>query len=199
MEIDYVSVFIFTFVTTFTPPGPNTISSAMMGGIRAGYRRSVPYFLGIATGFFSIMLFGGIFASLLVRVLPEIMQVFTYLGAAYILYLAYRVLHADYTLSKENPKLLDYKDGLLLQLFNPKVVVLALTLYTTFLGSMNRSVPSLMFSALFFTVMSFSAISLWAFFGTTFARLLTSQKARRMVNGALALLLVYSAITLIAA
>lgn len=172
-----------------------------MMGIRAGYRRSVPYFLGIATGFFSIMLFGGIFASLLVRVLPEIMQVFTYLGAAYILYLAYRVLHADYTLSKENPKLLDYKDGLLLQLFNPKVVVLALTLYTTFfLGSMNRSVPSLMFSALFFTVMSFSAISLWAFFfGTTFARLLTSQKARRMVNGALALLLVYSAITLIAA
>ncbi len=132
MEIDYVSVFIFTFVTTFTP-GPNTISSAMMG-IRAGYRRSVPYFLGIATGFFSIMLFGGIFASLLVRVLPEIMQVFTYLGAAYILYLAYRVLHADYTLSKENPKLLDYKDGLLLQLFNPKVVVLALTLYTTFFG-----------------------------------------------------------------
>jgi cysteine/O-acetylserine efflux protein len=122
-----------------------------------------------------------------------------YLGAAYILYLAYRVLHADYTLSQKGSKLLDYKDGLLLQLFNPKVLVLALTVYTTFLGTMDRNISSLFLSALFLTIMSFSAISLWAFFGTTFARLLTSQKARRMVNGALALLLVYSAITLIAA
>jgi cysteine/O-acetylserine efflux protein len=170
-----------------------------MMGIQVGYRRSIPYFWGIATGFFSIMLLGGLFASLLVRVLPEVVQVFSYAGAAYILYLAYRVLHVDYALSGQSPILLGYKDGLLLQLFNPKVLVLALTVYTTFLGTMDRNISSLFLSALFLTIMSFSAISLWAFFGTTFARLLTSQKARRMVNGALALLLVYSAITLIAA
>ena len=195
MEIDYVSVFIFTFVTTFTP-GPNTISSAMMG-IQVGYRRSFPYFLGIATGFFSIMLLGGLFASLLVRVLPEVMQVFSYIGVVYILYLAYRVLHADYALSEQSTKLLGYKDGLLLQLFNPKVLVLALTIYTTFLGSMDRSIPALFLSALFLTTMSFSAISLWASFGAAFSHLLTSQKTRRLVNGLLALLLVYSAITLV--
>jgi len=196
MEIDYVSVFIFTFVTTFTP-GPNTISSAMMG-IQVGYRRSIPYFLGIATGFFSIMLLGGLFASLLLRVLPEVMQVFSYVGAAYILYLAYRVLHADYAFSEQSPRLLGYKDGLL-QLFNPKVLVLALTIYTTFLGSMDRSMTALFLSALFLTTMSFSAISLWASFGAAFSHLLTSQRVRRVVNGLLALLLVYSAITLVVA
>jgi cysteine/O-acetylserine efflux protein len=197
MEIDYVSVFIFTFVTTFTP-GPNTISSAMMG-IQVGYRRSIPYFLGIATGFFSIMLLGGFFASLLLRVLPEVMQVFSYVGAAYILYLAYRVLHADYALSEQSTKLLGYKDGLLLQLFNPKVLVLSLTVYTTFLGSMDRSMTALFLSALFLTTMSFSAISLWASFGAVFSHLLTSHRARRLINGLLALLLVYSAITLVVA
>ncbi|WP_319756185.1 LysE family translocator [uncultured Sphaerochaeta sp.] len=197
MEIDYVSVFIFTFVTTYTP-GPNTISSAMMG-VQVGYRRSIPYFLGIATGFFTIMLLGGIFASLLARVLPEVMKVFSYVGAAYILYLAYRVLYADYALSQNRAKLLGYKDGLLLQLFNPKVLVLALTIYTTFLGTIDRSVSALMVSALFLTAMSFSAISLWASFGAAFSHLLTSQKTRRLINGLLALLLVYSAITLVVA
>lgn len=195
MEIDYVSVFIFTFVTTFTP-GPNTISSAMMG-IQVGYRRSIPYFLGIATGFFSIMLLGGLFASLLARVLPEVMKVLSYVGAAYILYLAYRVLNADYALSQNSAKMLDYKDGLLLQLFNPKVLVLSLTVYTTFLGSMDRSIPALLLSALFLTTMSFSAISLWASFGAAFSQFLTTQKTRRLVNGLLALLLVYSAIMLV--
>ncbi|MGE4467680.1 LysE family translocator [Sphaerochaeta sp.] len=195
MEIDYVSVFIFACVTTFTP-GPNTIRCAIMG-MQAGYKRSMPYFLGIATGFFSIMLLCGIFASLLVRVLPEVVQVFSYAGAAYILYLAYRVLHVDYALSGQSPILLGYKDGLLLQLFNPKVLVLTLTLYTTFLSSMNHSVPALFLSALFFTMMSFSAISLWAFSGTTFSHVLASQKAKRVVNSSLALLLVFSAVTLI--
>nr|WP_319474555.1 LysE family translocator [uncultured Sphaerochaeta sp.] len=197
MEIDYVSVFIFTFVTTYTP-GPNTISSAMMG-IQVGYRRSIPYFLGIATGFFTIMLLGGFFASLLARVLPEVMQVFSYVGALYILYLAYRVLHADYVLSKRSQKLLGYKDGLLLQLFNPKVLVLSLTIYTTFLGSLDRSLPALFLSALFLTTMSFSAISLWASFGAFFSHLLTSQKTRRLVNGFLAFLLVCSAVMLVVA
>jgi threonine/homoserine/homoserine lactone efflux protein len=91
------------------------------------------------------MLLGGLFASLLVRVLPEVVQVFSYAGAAYILYLAYRVLHVDYALSGQSPILLGYKDGLLLQLFNPKVLVLALTVYTTFLGTMDRNISSLFF------------------------------------------------------
>lgn len=73
MEIDYVSVFIFACVTTFTP-GPNTIRCAIMG-MQAGYKRSMPYFLGIATGFFSIMLICGIFVSLVAHILPEIMQI----------------------------------------------------------------------------------------------------------------------------
>jgi cysteine/O-acetylserine efflux protein len=135
--------------------------------------------------------------SLYRSLLTFFLRLCKYLGAAYILYLAYRVLHADYTLSQKGSKLLDYKDGLLLQLFNPKVLVLALTLYTTFLSSMNHSVPALFLSALFFTMMSFSAISLWAFSGTTFSHVLASQKAKRVVNSSLALLLVFSAVTLI--
>ena len=44
----------FVIVTTFTP-GPNNISSAAMG-VAYGYRRTIPYLFGIASGFFLVML-----------------------------------------------------------------------------------------------------------------------------------------------
>ncbi|MGE4453619.1 MAG: LysE family translocator [Sphaerochaeta sp.] len=195
MDIDYLSLCIFALVTTFTP-GPNTVSSAMLA-MQVGYRRSIPYFLGIASGFFLIMLFSGMFSSVLDGVLGSVMHLFSYLGAAYILFLAFRVLQADFTLSEEHSRVLGYRDGLLLQILNPKVLVLALTLYTTFLLDIHKSGGALVLSALFFTLMSFSAISLWAFFGSTFSHFLRTKRIRHVVNGSLALLLLYSAISLV--
>ncbi|NCC13709.1 MAG: LysE family translocator [Spirochaetia bacterium] len=195
MEIDLFSTFLFAFITTFTP-GPNTISSHAMG-MNYGYRRSLPYFAGIATGFFSIMVLSALFATLLQQLMPSVVPLLTILGSLYILYLAYHVFFASYLLSQRAVKALGYSNGLLLQLLNPKVIILGLTVYSTFLKEMDRSPISIILSALVFTLMSFTALTTWALFGLGIARLLKTERTRRIVNAILSLLLVYTAVKMV--
>ncbi|NBK26267.1 MAG: hypothetical protein EOM68_30180 [Spirochaetia bacterium] len=192
MEIDLLATFLFAFITTFTP-GPNTISSHAMG-LNYGYRRSLPYFGGIATGFFSIMLLCSLFATLLQQHVPAVVPMLTIFGSLYILYLAYHVFFASYLLSQRAPKALGYSNGLLLQLLNPKVIILGLTVYSTFLRDMERRAIYLVASALAFTLMSFTALTTWALFGLGISRLLKTERTRRIVNAVLSLLLVYTAV-----
>lgn len=192
MEIDLLATFLFAFITTFTP-GPNTISSHAMG-LNYGYRRSLPYFMGIATGFFSIMLLCSLFATLLQQHVPAVVPMLTIFGSLYILYLAYHVFFASYLLSQRAPKALGYSNGLLLQLLNPKVIILGLTVYSTFLRDMERRAIYLVASALAFTLMSFTALTTWALFGLGISRLLKTERTRRIVNAVLSLLLVYTAV-----
>jgi len=195
MQIDMLATFTFAFITTFTP-GPNTISSHAMG-LNYGYRKSLPYFFGIATGFFSIMLLSAALATILQQLMPSVVTYLTIAGSLYILYLAYHVFTSSYSFSQTIVKPLGYSNGLLLQLLNPKVIILGLTVYSTFLRDMARTPFNLAASALCFTLMSFSALSTWALFGIGISRLLRTEHTRKVVNAALALLLVYTAVRMV--
>ena len=185
----------FALITTFTP-GPNTISSHAMG-LNYGYRKSLPYFSGIATGFFSIMLLSAALATILQQLMPSVVTYLTIAGSLYILYLAYHVFTSSYSFSQTVVKPLGYSNGLLLQLLNPKVIILGLTVYSTFLRDMARTPFNLVASALCFTLMSFSALSTWALFGMGISCLLRTEHTRKVVNAALALLLVYTAVRMV--
>jgi len=93
--------------------------------------------------------------------------------------------------------MLGYRNGLLLQLLNPKVIILGLTVYSTFLSTMARTPFNLVASALCFTLMSFSALSTWALFGMALSRLLRTEGARKAVNAVLSLLLVSTAVRML--
>ena len=94
----------------------------------------MPYLLGICTGFFGMMLLSaGVSASLL-NTFPALESTLRYVGAAYILYLAYAALKTSYTFDSEETKPLGYSSGLLLQILNPKLIVYGLTLFSTFLA-----------------------------------------------------------------
>jgi cysteine/O-acetylserine efflux protein len=195
MQIDILATFTFAFITTFTP-GPNTISSHAMG-LNYGYRRSLPYFFGIATGFFSIMLLSAALAAALAHLMPKAVSFLTIAGSLYIFYLAYHVFTSSYSFSPTSHKMLGYRNGLLLQLLNPKVIILGLTVYSTFLSTMARTPFNLVASALCFTLMSFSALSTWALFGMALSCLLRTEGARKAVNAVLSLLLVSTAVRML--
>ena len=194
MTINYFAFLSFVFVTTFTP-GPNNISSTSMGVLH-GFRKTWPYRLGIATGFFFVMLLCGAISSTLQRIFPGFETALRYAGAVYILWLAYETLRATYTFKEGEKTLLGFSRGLLLQILNPKVVVYGLTLYSTFLLSIAHNVFYAMLSALFLASMSLCSTSTWALFGSAIRNYLHHPTVRRVVNVALALLLVYTAIEL---
>ncbi|MDD3902478.1 MAG: LysE family translocator [Sphaerochaeta sp.] len=195
MGIDYVSLFAFAFVTTFTP-GPNTISSASMG-LNYGYKRAFNYLLGIGTGFFLVMLSCAFLSSLIKTYLPKFVTVLSIIGSLYILYLAFHTLKSTYTFEKTQQKPLGYAKGILLQILNPKVIILGLTVYSTFLMNMSHTFLNLFISAFGLTVMSFTAISTWAQFGSLIGESMKKEKTRKITNIILALLLTFTAIKML--
>src|SRR5947208_11263052 len=92
MPVDLLATLGFILISTFTP-GPNNISSAVMGALH-GYRKSLVYFLGISTGFFLVMLLCVWISASFLGILPQLDPVLRYIGALYSLYLAYGILKA---------------------------------------------------------------------------------------------------------
>ena len=68
MSIEMIPLISFVLVTTFSP-GPNNISSASMG-VLYGFRQPLKYLVGIAAGFFFVMLLCAWVSSTLLTFIP---------------------------------------------------------------------------------------------------------------------------------
>ena len=192
MTIDLLSLASFVLITTYTP-GPNNISSASMG-VLFGYRKTSKYLIGITTGFFLLMILCGWISKTLLELFPAFEGYLRIIGAVYILYLAWHTFRASYDFDEEDQKVLGFTRGFLLQILNPKAIVFGLTVYSTFLGSVELSFIFLLLSAAILAGLAFTAISTWALFGAAIRTYLKNKAISRVINTLLSLLLVYTAL-----
>jgi len=100
VNIELLPLISFVIVTTFTP-GPNNISSASMGMIY-GYRKTVSYLVGIASGFFFVMIACAYLSSTLLTFAPAVEGYLRWIGAGYIVWLAIDTLRISYSFSESN-------------------------------------------------------------------------------------------------
>ena len=192
MGIQWPAFIGFVVVTTFTP-GPNNIAS-MSVGLSHGYRKTLRFILGVATGFFGVMCLCAVIAELLIGFVPSAEPYLRIAASLYIVWLAVHTFLGSLKADAEAAPPLAFKDGLLLQLLNPKVIVYGLTLYSSFLLALAGHVGLLALSAAIFALVSFASTSTWSLAGTSLARVFRRPVARKAIAGALALLLLYSAV-----
>ena len=194
MSVDIPATLTFIVISNLTP-GPNNISSAVMGALH-GYRKTLVYLFGITTGFFVVMFACVWVATSFVDFLPQYEQIIRYIGAAYILYLAFGMLKATYTFEDQNAKPLGFMQGMILQIFNPKLIIYGLTLFATFLSSLTDTLGQLV-AVLGLSLICFLATSSWTLFGTIIRRYMGNPRARLALNIILALFLVYTALEIV--
>ncbi len=194
MDPELLSLMSFAVVTTFTP-GPNNLSSASMG-VLYGYKKTLRYLIGIAVGFFAVQLLCGWVSGFLLERFPAFERALRIVGALYILWLAWGTFRASYAFEEQEHPPFGFLKGFFLQILNPKALVYGLTLYATFLVDRVTSPLELLLSAALFSGLAFSSVSLWTLFGAAIRKYLDKPKIKRIVNTALALLLVYSAVEL---
>ncbi len=194
MNIDFFALTSFVVIATFTP-GPSNISSASMG-ILNGFKKTLPFLFGVWVGFFLVMLLCGLISSTLLRILPGIEKILRYLGAAFILWLAYQTLKASYTFEEGEQVLLGFPQGFVLQLVNPPAIIYGLTLYSTLLGGLAAKPLPLFVSAVAIGLVGFAAVSTWTLFGAAIRTYLNRPLVNQLLNTALSLLLAFTAIKL---
>jgi len=195
MTTSLLSALSFALISSFTP-GPSNISSASMAVLH-GYRTTLKYQAGLACGVFLLMLVSGWFSGTLLHLFPALEPIMRYVGAGYILYLAYGMLKASYSFREEKLKALGFTHGLMLQLLNPKLFIYAFTLFSAFLAGITRDISLLVFAATLLAGISFCATSLWAICGSAIKNYLHNSRLKTVVNITLALSLVYAAVTLL--
>ena len=181
----------YVLVTTFTP-GPNNIMS-MANACKHGLRRSLRFTVGVCAGFFLIVGLSIAFTIVLFRVIPTIKPVMTVIGAAYILWLAWKTVtskaHDDGAAGQST-----FMSGMLLQFLNPKAILYGLTAASTFIVPYYRDPLILVAFAVALALVSLASTSCWALFGSVFERFMAKyHTAFSWVMGAL---LVYCAISL---
>ena len=192
--VNLFSVISYVLISTFTP-GPSNISSASMA-ILHGYRNTLKYQVGLALGVFLLMFLSGLFSAALLHIFPTLEPILRYIGAAYILYLAFEILKASYIVTEKAIEPLGFIRGFMLQVLNPKLYIYSFTLFSTFMVSVSRGVLSLTILAMLLAVVSFCATSVWALSGSSIKSQLRNPRLQMVVNIILSILLVYAAVSL---
>jgi cysteine/O-acetylserine efflux protein len=195
MTTSLFPILAYILISSFTP-GPSNISSASLAIIH-GYKNTLHYQAGLATGVFLLMFLSGLLSTTIVKSFPAFEPIMRYAGAVYILYLAFSILRTSYTFTEKESQSLGFVHGFVLQILNPKLFIYAFTLFSAFLATMTQNIIVLLFVVTFLAIVAFCAASTWALFGTTIKSQLQNPRLKMVVNIALSLSLVYTAISLI--
>ena len=194
MPLDLLPLLSFVLISTFTP-GPSNLASASMGVLH-GYKQTLKYQVGLAAGVFFVMLVSGWVSKALLQIVPALEPALRYIGAGYMLYLAFGILKASYIFADRDSKPLGFTHGVMLQVLNPKLYFYAFTLFSAFLASMTGNLARLAVVATLLAAVAFGATSTWALFGAAIKTYLRQPRVKTVINILLALLLVYAALEL---
>ncbi|MET4562452.1 cysteine/O-acetylserine efflux protein [Lysinibacillus parviboronicapiens] len=189
-----LSFLLFVFITSFTP-GPNNFMALAFAN-KLGLKKTIPFCLGVGIGFFVITLLCSVFNIALTNVMPIIELPLTILGVGYMLYLAYKILTSKAN-DSENIESTNnlFLMGMLLQFVNPKGIFFGITVVASFILPYHNSYVSYFLFSLFLGMVGIMSTYSWGLFGCAFQKFLLQY--RRQFNIVLAILLVYSAFSIV--
>ena len=183
---------IYCFITAYTPGANNLLS--MSNAVRLGFRRSVSFNFGILAGFTIVMSVCTAFSATLYSFLPRIKIAMQILGAAYMLYLAWKVWKSSSELSADSGKEASFLSGMVLQFANPKIYIYAITAMSLYILPVFHSGAALIGFTVILSFIGASGSFVWALFGAASCKYFS--KHTMLVNIIMALLLVYCAASL---
>ena len=181
---------LFAAVMFFTP-GPNNIM-VMSSGLTYGFRRTLPHIAGVVIGFaFMVGAVGLGFGTVFIAF--PVLQVFLkYAGAAYLVYLAVMIaISGPPKPGEAGRRPLTFWQGAMFQWVNVKGWVAIIGTITAY-AAIARFPLNIALQVLIFLAMGTASITIWTLFGSALRPVLTSPRAVRIFNIAMALLLLAS-------
>ena len=182
---------LFALVTSITP-GPNN-TMLLASGVNFGFNRTIPHMLGITCGFFVLVVAVGFGLGAVFQTYPLLYSVLRYVGAAYLLYLAWKIAHSGPVSESEkgNSKPISYLGAAAFQWVNPKAWIMAIGAISTY-TPMQGYFTNVIVIAAVFALINLPSVSVWAGCGTLLRNVLKDRRWLRLFNWGMALLLVAS-------
>ena len=180
----------FSLVSAGTP-GPNNVL-LWASGATFGFRRTIPHIVGTALGIGLMALAVAAGVGAVVTTLPGLTVVMKLAGSAYLLVLAYRIARSGAADRADIAEPLGVGGAALFQALNPKGWIFALGAVTTFRPPDLAATPGAILVAVTMMTVILPCAAAWALAGGALSKLLSGQRAGRMVAVTLAFFVVVS-------
>ncbi|MDD2971098.1 MAG: LysE family transporter [Lachnospiraceae bacterium] len=194
MPVTIIPSFIaYCYITGITP-GPANLCS-LSAGIRYGKKIALRQWRGLFVGFSTISLLSVLATYFLGSVLNRYVRVLSWVGAAYILWLAWHILRSSNIETQDGADLPCFRTGMLVQMTNVKVMVSCVTALASFVLPYNTSFFALLAAGLFLPFTGPVANLVWLYAGASLQKLFSDH--RKAVDRVMAVSLALCAVSIV--
>ena len=193
MPVSLIPSFLLYALVCEISPGPVNLY-ALSAGVRCQRRQLGGYILGTLSGFFAVMAVSVALTLTLGVLLQRYVGVLSYVGAAYILYLAYGVLRSREE-GAEEAGLPTFRTGFLLQASNIKTFLFCVTTLSAYVLPYTRSPFALLLWGAALPLSGLLCTLVWLLAGAALQGFLS--RCRRLFNTVMAVVLVVCAVQLV--
>lgn len=170
----------FALVTSISP-GPSNVM-LMTSGANFGFARTMPQILGITAGFTALLLGVGMGLGALFQAWPALSIGLKIVGAAYLLYLAWRIAGSrSIAPDPMAARPLSFSESALFQWVNPKAWIVALAAVAVYMDAASPWASLARLCAVF-ALVNLPAVSVWAGFGVALRGFLAEPRRLRGFN-----------------
>ena len=191
--IDYPAMILYLAATAFTP-GPNNLMCMYLGA-NYGLKGSRKFITASMGSVFVKALLCGLLNVALASVIPAVVPVLKWAGAAYMLYLGWSMLKSgmkkEETVEKQGES--TYSAGILLQILNMKSWVSAISLFSVYVVPYTTDLKAIVAGAGIMLGLLIVASLSWCLFGRAIKNVYSKYKLPLSI--VMALSLVYCAVT----
>lgn len=188
MQSILVSMVLFTLIGGITPGPVNVLASSL--GARLGWTGAWPHVLGASLGYGVVVGLMGAGLHVVLQNYPSVTGYVQWLGAAYLLYLAFRIGTAaprcvtDASGKSQDPpqKWRAMWGGFLTQTLNPKGWLVSMAGVGMFVAGKPDEALYLTFFSAISLVICFAAVSVWAALGVLIKDWLRDARHERWFN-----------------
>ena len=187
------SFLVYCYVGAITP-GPANLC-CLSTALRYGKGPALRQWRGLITGFFLVSMASVLVTYFLGTVLNQYVGVLSWVGAAYLLWMALNTLRSSSGPEGQAPEAPGFWSGLLVNLTNVKVMIFCLMALASYVLPFDGSFGSLLAVGLFLPFTGPLANLVWLFAGAALQRLFVNH--RRAVDVACAAALALCAVSLV--
>ena len=185
----------YSFVMAITP-GPNNVMLTASGA-NFGFRRTVPHILGIASGCCVQLVAVCAGLGALFTRWPVLHTTLQWAGAAYLLWLGWKLLRSGEVAEGKAAEPLTFLQGAAFQFVNPKAWVMSLSAVALFLPAGLGVVPAAGYLIVMQALINLPCIAVWALFGSSLRGLLMRPKPRLAFNVSMAVALAATGVIMV--
>ncbi|WP_456268709.1 LysE family transporter [Kushneria sp. AK178] len=189
-----LAIIVYALGIMYTPGPVNLLGLNM--GLHGQARRSIGFCLGVGLAMLMLFLLFGLAGAAWVG--PNVLALFGALGCGYILYLAVKIARSsiDPAALEQAPRPLRFRDGLIMQLGNPKGIIATLPIATLQFPAAGIDGVMLPVWSLGLAALAVGAPGSYAVLGALLGRRLESARLLRGINLVMAALLTWVALSM---